>query len=116
MASPWDEWVPGALNKRQMKELLDGGFVTFSGSEPQLDHSSIDLSLSDEAYEMKHGSVKPSDTPYDWFISKKTKLADQLILSKDGTFELQKKNTYVFRLRGELGAKYADLQMLRPPC
>jgi dCTP deaminase len=105
MASPWDEWVPGALNKRQMKELLDGGFVTFSGSEPQLDHSSIDLSLSDEAYEMKHGSVKPSDTPYDWFISKKTKLADQLILSKDGTFELQKKNTYVFRLREELGAK-----------
>ena len=105
MSFPWDGWVPGVLNKRQMKELLDGGFITFSGSEPALDHSSIDLSLSNEAFEMKHGSVKPSDTPYDWFITKKTKLAEQLEPSSDGSFELTKKKTYVFRLREKLGTR-----------
>jgi len=104
MSDPWDEWVPGVLNKSQMKKLLDGGFIRFGGSEPALDHSSLDVSLANEAYEMKHGSVKPSVTPYDWFITQKTKLAIQLTPGPDGIYELSKKKTYVFRLREKLGA------------
>jgi hypothetical protein len=50
MGNPWDDWVPGALNKPQMKKLLDGGYITHVGLEPKLGHSSMDLSLADEAY------------------------------------------------------------------
>lgn len=105
MRSPWDEWVPGVLNKRQMKQLLDDGYILYRDKEPALDHSSLDLSLSDEAYEMKHGSVKPAGThDYNWFIEKKTKLAKELKPGADGSFELTRKTTYVFKLQEQLGA------------
>ncbi|MGD0511096.1 MAG: 2'-deoxycytidine 5'-triphosphate deaminase [Candidatus Micrarchaeaceae archaeon] len=105
MAFPWDQWVPGVLNKPQMKELLDGGFLTYSGSEPKLDHSSIDLSLADEAYEMVEGSVKPFEPPYDWFITRKTKLAKKHEPLEDGSYELKRQKTYVFRLQEKLEAR-----------
>lgn len=104
MGNPWDEWVPGALNKPQMKKLLDGGYITHSGQEPKLGHSSMDLSLADEAYEMLEGSVKPSQKPYSWFITKKHKLAKQIPPPEDGIYELKQKKTYVFRLQERLEA------------
>jgi dCTP deaminase len=102
MAFPWDGWVPGVLNKRQMNELLEGKFIAFSGSRPKLDHSSIDLSLADEAYEMIKGSVKPADPPYDEFITKKNKLAKRHKPLSDGSYKLERDTTYVFKLQETL--------------
>src|ERR1700733_1629998 len=55
MGFPWDEWAPGALNKHQMEKLLKRGYITFSGSTPKLGHSSMDLSLGDDVFEMLDG-------------------------------------------------------------
>lgn len=107
MPFPWDEWVPGALNKRQMLQLLQENFITFDGTKPKVDHSSIDLSLSDDAYEMIEGSVKPSDPPYNRFI-KNAKLAKKHDPLPDGTYALKKQRTYVFRLQEKLEAPLRD--------
>jgi dCTP deaminase len=114
MAFPWDEWVPGVLNKRQMEELLDGGFVTYTGSRPKLDHSSMDVSLANEAYVMRKGAVKPSMTQpaYEWFITKELKLADKLAPLGDGSYELERNKTYVFRLQEKLGAKLRNGEVI----
>lgn len=65
MPFPWDEWVPGALNKRQMLQLLQENFITFDGSEPKVDHSSIDLSLVKRKRRRKRRAtgVKTSSSP-----------------------------------------------------
>jgi hypothetical protein len=68
MGFPWDKWVPGVLNSLQMKQLLDDGFITTTGSRPDVGHSSMDLTLADEAYEMLKGSVKPSQKSYKWSL------------------------------------------------
>jgi dCTP deaminase len=104
MAFPWDKWVPGVLNKHQMRQLLREEFITCDGSPPRLDHSSMDLSLSADAYEMKMGSVKPSEPPYNRFITS-GKLAKKLDPLSDGTFELRKHTTYVFRLQEKLDVR-----------
>jgi dCTP deaminase len=112
MRFPWDDWVPGALNKPQMKELWEGGFVTFGDSEPSLDHSSVDLTLTDEVYEMLKGSVKPSAIGYEWFI-KKAKLALRLPASfPDGSYKLQKTKTYVVRLQEKLDARLRKAKVI----
>lgn len=105
MGFPWDEWAPGVLNKTQMETLLTEGYITYSSGKPELDHSSMDLTLSDEAFAMKEGSVKPLTLPYDWFISKGTNLAKRHTKLPDGTFELKQHHTYVFRLREKLEAR-----------
>lgn len=103
MGNPWDEWVPGVLNKKQMGRLLDEGFITYPGERPKLDHSSMDLTLSDEAYEMLGGSVKPSQRSYSWYI-RKHGLAKKLPIPSGGVFSLKRKTTYVFRLNERLDA------------
>ncbi len=103
MRFPWDEWVPGVLNSRQMKQLLDDGFITYAGPKPEVGHSSMDLTLADEAYEMLGGSVKPSRRSYSWFIKKK-RLAIKLDSPTDGIYELERKKTYVFRCNERLEA------------
>lgn len=110
MSFPWDDWIPGALNKPQMLQLLQGNFVTFDGSKPKVDHSSIDLSLSDDAYEMIEGSVKPADPPYSRFI-KNAKLAKKHPVLDDGTFELRRQRTYVFRLQEKIEAPLRDAKV-----
>jgi hypothetical protein len=101
MGFPWDEWAPGTLNKHQMGKLLEGGYITYSGSSPKLGHSSMDLSLADDAFEMLEGSVKPSQSPYDWFITNNG-LAKKLPKSTDGVYELKRQRTYVFKLQEKL--------------
>ncbi len=111
MAYPWDEWVPGVLNRNQMRALLTEGFITYSGAEPEIGHSSIDLSLADEAYEMLRGSVKPfrtaSTNSYRWLIEK-AHLAKSHHASEDGSYELKRQTTYVFKLREKLEAGLRD--------
>jgi dCTP deaminase len=104
MGNPWDGWVPGVLNKNQMNELLVGGYITYSGEAPKLGHSSMDLSLADEAYVMRKGSVKPSQKPYSWFITEKHKLAKKIPKPEGGIYHLKQKKTYVFRLQERLEA------------
>lgn len=111
MGFPWDKWIPGALNKHQMQQLLQEGFITFDGSRPKLDHSSLDLSLSSDAYEMREGSVKPSDPPYNRFIIN-TKLAQKHLPLPDGTFELKRQTTYVFRLQEKLEAPLRNANVI----
>lgn len=103
MGNPWEEWVPGVLNRRQMNQLLDEGFITHNGPRPEVGHSSFDLNLSDEAYKMLGGSVKPSRRSYPWFIKKKG-LATEIKATTDGVFELKRKHTYVFKLQERLDA------------
>jgi dCTP deaminase len=104
MGFPWDEWIPGVLNSRQMTQLLDDGFITTSGPRPEVGHSSMDLTLADEAYHMLGGSVKPSHRSYSWFIKEK-RLAEQITPKPtDGVYELKQKHTYVFRIQERLEA------------
>jgi len=98
MRTPWNDWIPGVLNKIQVKELSDVGLITVEASiDDLLDESSMDLSLSNEAFRMVQGSVKPSASyPYSWFLRKERKLAEKLQPNQDGIYILKAKETYVF--------------------
>src|SRR5579884_1700243 len=105
---PWKKWIPGVLNRAQMKEICDRGFITGEGSlDEALDESSLDLSLSNEGYRMVQGSVKPPGTgSYGWYIQKE-KLAERIYGTKiepfgSEIFRLEAKSTYVFKLRERL--------------
>ena len=94
-------------------EVLDGGLVTFSGSRPKLDHSSMDVSLADEAYLMQKGAVKPSaQASYKWFITQKLKVAEKHTRLRDGSYELERRKTYVFRLQEKLEAKLRNGEVI----
>ena len=109
MSAPWKDWIPGVLNKNQVKQLCDEGHIIGEGKLTQaLDHSAIDLSLSDKGYLMLKGSVKPpGDCNYAWFI-KTEGLCRSVPPLPDGTFTLNAKSTYVFRLREKLRHSLAD--------
>jgi dCTP deaminase len=89
-----------------MKLLLEQGYITHGAIRPKVGHSSMDISLSDEGYEMRMGSVKPSTEPYPWFIQN-SGLAKRLPTptNSDGSYELKRRNTYVFRLQEKIEAK-----------
>ncbi len=109
MEEPWGSWIPGVLNKDQVRILCEKGLII--GKEPDeleeaLDESSIDLSLSDEAFRMTEGSVKPSRShAYSWLIGQ---LGARLQKSEDGTFKLNARETYVFKLRERLQKRLMD--------
>jgi len=107
---PWHDWIPGVLNKRQMRALVNEGLIRMNGSvEDLLDESSLDLSLSDEAYRMTPGAVKPvGDRPYVLCLKNK-RLAEQLPAGQDGSFLLRAKQTYIFRLRVRLERKLGEI-------
>lgn len=112
MAAPWTSWIPGVLKKSQIKELWDNGLIMGEGPpDKALDQSSIDLTLSDEAYKMAKGSVKPPGSfAYNWFIDHE-KLGHRIPPSADGSFKLDAKETYVFKLRERLHRSLADAQI-----
>jgi len=112
VGNPWSRWIPGVLSKGQITELCNAGLITGEGSlEEAIDESSIDLSLSDEAYRMIKGSVKPSASDhYGWFI-KNNGLAEKLEKSEDGSYVLKAKETYVFKLREQLQKRLSDAQV-----
>jgi dCTP deaminase len=95
-----------------MKELWDRGLIMGEGTpDKALDQSAIDLSLSDDAFKMANGSVKPPGTAaYNWFIEHE-KLAERIYPSHDGNFKLNTKETYVFKLRERLHPSLADGQI-----
>jgi hypothetical protein len=76
-----------------------------------LDQSAIDLYLTDDAFKMANGSVKPPGTAaYNWFIEHEN-LAKRIYPSDDGNFKLNTKETYVFKLRERLHPSLAEGQI-----
>lgn len=98
------------LNTSQIRALVDEGLVTITKNiDELLDESSLDLTLSEHAYRMLHGSVKPvGERPYGWFL-KKTEHAEKLHPEEDGSFLLQARQTYIFKLRERLERKLGDI-------
>lgn len=109
MQFPWKHWIPGALNRDQIKKLCEEGLVNVGRlRNSALDESAIDLYLSAEGYQMRHGSVKPSSSyHYSWFL-KRQELSRKLPKPESGVYTLRARTTYVFklqeRLERELGA------------
>jgi dCTP deaminase len=103
MPFPWKHWIPGALNKDQMKELCDEGLINVGRlRKGALDESAIDLYLTSEGYEMKKGSVKPSSSHhYSWYL-KRPDLSRKLRIPNNGIYTLQAKTTYIFKLQERL--------------
>jgi dCTP deaminase len=101
MQFPWDDWIPGVLCRSQVVELCKQGFINgVDTSGSAIDHSSVDLSLSANAFKMREGSVKPSYTDYE-LILKDRKLSEK-IEPANGVFTLLPKFTYVFQLHERL--------------
>jgi dCTP deaminase len=98
---PWEYWVPGALSKNQVKSLHRLGLIRLRGKGAlEIGACSVDLSLSGQGFRMRDGSVKPS-TKYSY----DRVLKDRLPQAKDGSFELRRKRTYVFKLREQLNPR-----------
>jgi dCTP deaminase len=111
MSDPWNNWIPGVLNQEQMQALCEWDLIKLNVpfDEGFLDASSIDLHLTEDAYRMCKGSVKPTrERPYSYFL-KQPYLAEKLPAETGGTFSLKRKETYVFKLRERLGKPLADL-------
>jgi deoxycytidine triphosphate deaminase len=86
------------LSKMQMKVLCDEGFVVkVEQPEKAIGPSSIDLHVSDEAYETTGGSVKPFGDQYRYQIEKQG-LIKHFERIDDG-YQLTRGNTYLICVR-----------------
>lgn len=60
---PWaqEKWLPGVLNKRQTIELIKSQLLQVKKGfrEDQIGYSAFDLRLSDEAFVLPNGTIKP---------------------------------------------------------
>lgn len=94
-----ENWIPGVLSKSQLDKLIKDEFILNASSNlnDDYDHSSMDLHLSDEGYEMK-GSIKPCGKEYKYFY-KNEELATRLTPNGNGEFELQNNHTYLFKIK-----------------
>jgi dCTP deaminase len=113
MSEPWHDWIPGVLNKNQMRALFQEGLITRTGDAESfmLDNSSFDLTLSNEAYRMLQGTVKPSGRQaYHFFITSR-KLAEPLHPNQDGSFLLKTRETYIFKLNEKLERKLGEIDI-----
>jgi dCTP deaminase len=100
-APPIEDWIPGVLSKQQMRLLIEKGFLL--DAHGKVDHSAFDLHLTNDAYELPSGSVKPfaGDANYLQEL-KHQKLAVHHPSQNGDEFLLKSKHTYVFRLRERL--------------
>ena len=107
MEKPWDNWIPGVLNREQMQELSDEGILT--ASSESIGAASLDLSLTKEAYRMLQGSVKPGGEQRYSVILKNKKLAEKISPPTNDIFTLERQQTYVFKLTERLDSAFADI-------
>lgn len=102
MDKPWEDWIPGVLSNAQLRDLCEQGHIAnveeYDKDDGPLDYSSLDLTLGDEGYWMREGSVKPFGARYEHEI-KTQGLATKLSPDGDGVFLLKSTRTYLFRLR-----------------
>jgi dCTP deaminase len=94
---PWRDWIPGVLSKPQVRRLIDDNYVTNVGSLKQLDYSSIDVRVSDEAYQFVGGCVKPFGRDY-LSTLKKINLVVPLSRQTGGEYLLSSRKSYLFRI------------------
>ena len=95
----WDSWRPGVLNKEQIKALGNSGKLERFDLET-LDHSAIDLHISDIGHKMK-GSVKPLNDGDISSVILSFKDKDENF-KRDGKFYLEKAQTYIFQVEESL--------------
>ena len=86
MEKPWDNWIPGVLNKGQMQLLVDEAILIVPNDT--IGAASLDLTLTAEAYKMKCGSVKPGGDSRYSVILKDKGVAEKLPPPSDGIFIL----------------------------
>lgn len=98
---PWQDWIPGVLSKRLVQELITEGFIE-NASTDSADYSSLDLFLTDEAYELVGGTVKPFGPRYLSFLKRESLIA-ALRPDTRGEFLLQPRRSYLFRLNERIG-------------
>ncbi len=103
MTVPWREWIPGALNKAQVRALIRDGYIENAQSSA-VDYSSFDLTLDDMGWEMIQGSVKPSGGGYSHFLETEKSFVRKLV-SSEGVFTLLPRKTYLFRVKERLAQK-----------
>src|SRR5688500_11816539 len=103
-SNPLEGCVPGVLSGEQIKDLVRENLITgLDVKDPDaLDHSSFDLTISDEGYHLPCGSVKPF-RDYDELLGL-LKQEGCVRLEPDATesFTLKARETYVFRVEQEL--------------
>ena len=95
---PWENWIPGVLSEKQIKELIDSGYLKgVMYNIKAVDASSIDLYITKEGYRLTKGSVKPSKEKD--FLKEiiKQNLVEELNYNRGG-YILKKENTYLFKL------------------
>lgn len=98
-SGPWDKWIPGVLSKNQIGRLREDGRLLGLDEANCEDASSFDVSLSDVAFEMTKGGVKPA--PGKDYLHSIRDLS-RPIRPKNGLFVLKPNCTHVFKLREEL--------------
>lgn len=107
MSRPWEQWIPGVLNRNQIGELFSNDMITSEDLLVTDDvESAIDLTLSDECYEMCSGSVKPVSARYKQFV-----ITQKHAVRKDRReeyYELLPRKTYLFMLRERLEQRLVE--------
>jgi dCTP deaminase len=94
---PWDDWLPGVLSKGQVQKLIDSGFIRdTSGNPDDLDYSSIDLHIANDAYEL-NACVKPFGRHFLGELLRQ-RLAGPLTPEADGSYLLKPRRTYLFKI------------------
>lgn len=102
MIEPWLHWIPGVLSKAQMIELCQADYIrSVEAPKKSIDSSSIDLTLSDDVYQLTEGSVKPFEQKHYLDTLKKWSLVKPLT-PYSNTFALEKSTTYLVKLREHL--------------
>ncbi len=102
MSDPWALWIPGVLSKRQVGELITQRYILNTSTKlGDLDYSSLDLRVGDNAYELTGGSVKPFASRY------LTTLLDQHLAvpvepTSSGYYFLQRRKSYLFTIMEQI--------------
>lgn len=105
------EWIPGVLSGNQVRQLFEAGWIKSEDSRPcpaAIDTSSFDLTLSDEAYRMLSGSVKPQRGQRYLDLLRDNKLSELMKPEGSSEFHLERAKTYVFKLRETLDPELAN--------
>lgn len=98
---PWDDWIPGVLNKRQVKVLVQRHYIrNASADSGDFDYSSFDLRISDEAYKLK-ACVKAFDRDFAGKLLA-LKLSERLEPEPNGTYLLQRRKSYLFKIMEQI--------------
>ncbi|MCK4828479.1 2'-deoxycytidine 5'-triphosphate deaminase [bacterium] len=107
MSKPWEDWIPGVLSKNQVQLLCSEGYLKevdnwdHRDKKNPIGHSAVDLTLTNEGYEMISGSVKPFGDRYLHQICEDG-LAKKLPKPNNGIYKLERCKTYLFKLKEKI--------------